>query len=197
LHIFRDPEASKYAAGSAWHNYNGTVSELDHIVSEAPEKDIFFTEASIGTWNYEFSKCLIDDFDNIFLQTLKRGGKGVTLWNMVLDENRGPFSPQKGSCKSCYGAATMKSDSGEIIDRTSHYYDIAHASKVVKQGAERIEVIGSLPDGITVQAFLNPDDSYGILILNSSKAEKLLKMAKHGRCIDCFSPAESIVSVGW
>lgn len=197
LHIFRDPEASKYAAGSAWHNYNGTVSELDHIVSEAPEKDIFFTEASIGTWNYEFSKCLIDDFDNIFLQTLKRGGKGVTLWNMVLDENRGPFSPQKGSCKSCYGAATMKSDSGEIIDRTSHYYDIAHASKVVKQGAERIEVIGSLPDGITVQAFLNPDDSYGILILNSSKAEKLLKIAKHGRSIDCFSPAESIVSVGW
>jgi len=81
---------------------------------------------------------------------MKRGGKGVTLWNMVLDQNRWPYSPQKGSCKTCYGVATMNSDSGEITDRTSHYYDIAQASKAVRHGAERIDVIGSLPEGITI-----------------------------------------------
>jgi len=197
LHIFRDPDASKFAAGSAWHNYNGTVSELDHITCEAPDKEIYFTEASIGTWNYEFSKCLLEDFDQIFMQTLSRGGKGVTLWNMVLDENRWPFSPQKGSCKSCYGVATMNSGSGDIIDRTSHYYDIAHTSKVVKPGAERIDVNGSMPEGIDIQAYLNEDASYGILILNRNKAGKSLKISKRGRYIECFSPAESIVSVTW
>ena len=54
LKIYADPEAAKYAAGSAWHNYGGNVSELDKIHQEAPEKGIWFTEASIGTWNYSF-----------------------------------------------------------------------------------------------------------------------------------------------
>ena len=40
LHIFADEEASKYIAGSAWHNYGGRVSELDRIAEAYPDKEI-------------------------------------------------------------------------------------------------------------------------------------------------------------
>ena len=43
LRIYADPEASKYVAGSAWHNYGGSVTELDNIVRNAPDKEIYFT----------------------------------------------------------------------------------------------------------------------------------------------------------
>ena len=54
LNIYADAEASKYVSGSAWHNYGGNVNELVTIASKAPEKEIYFTEASIGTWNYKY-----------------------------------------------------------------------------------------------------------------------------------------------
>ena len=50
--LYGDEEASQYIAGSAWHNYGGNVSELDNISTLFPQKEIYFTEASIGSWGY-------------------------------------------------------------------------------------------------------------------------------------------------
>ena len=104
LHIFEDPEANRYAAGSAWHNYGGDPSVLDGVHARFPDKDIYFTEASIGTWNYSFEDCLINDFRDIFLGTLGRWGRGVTLWNLMLDYQGKPFRPR--GCSTCYGASS-------------------------------------------------------------------------------------------
>ena len=49
-------------AGTAWHNYGGRPSTLDGVREAYPDKEIFFTEASIGTWNYYFGKCVVEDF---------------------------------------------------------------------------------------------------------------------------------------
>lgn len=197
LRIYADPEASKYVAGSAWHNYGGSVTELDNIVRNAPDKEIYFTEASIGTWNYSFDKCLLDDFDAIFLQTLARGCKGVTLWNMVLDEKRGPYSPADGSCKTCYGAVTLLSASGAIIDRTTHYYNIAHASKVIRPGAVRIDAKGETGGGLNYQAYKNPDGSFGVLVLNKSDSPKVLMFKSPGHFVETLVPAKAIHSLRW
>ena len=72
------------------------MTELDQIAAEYPDKDIYFTEASIGAWNYTFENCLVGDFQSIFYGTLSRGGKGVTLWNLMLDNDGGPYSPADG-----------------------------------------------------------------------------------------------------
>lgn len=197
LRIYDDPEASKYVAGSAWHNYGGSVTELDNISSAAPDKDIYFTEASIGEWNYSWDRCILADFKSIFLETMKRGCKGITLWNMVLDDKKGPYSPAAGSCKTCYGAVELSSDSYKVSMRRTHYYQIAHASKVVRPGAVRIGSSGYTRSGLTYLTFLNPDGSYAALILNeNSEAQQLSFMgAKHS--IRHTVPAQSIVSLIW
>ena len=197
INILNDKEANAFAAGSAWHNYGGSVTVLDGVHSAFPDKDIYFTEASIGTWNYNFASCLINDFRDIFLGTLGRYGKGVTLWNLMLDNERKPYRP--GGCSTCYGAVTINNSTYAYssIERNTHYYNVAHASKVVKPGAVRIGTKGVSKTGITYQAYLNTDGSYGILILNESSSEQQLVFATDKRSVTVHIPAKSIESVIW
>ena len=197
LKIYADAQASAYIAGSAWHNYGGNVSELDKIVAGAPDKELYFTESSIGTWNYNFSSCLINDMRDIFFGLLKRGGKGVTLWNLMLDENKGPYTDAEGSCKTCYGAVTIASSDYSTLDYYTHYYNIAHCSKVINQGAVRIGTTGYTTSGLDYLVFRNPDNSYGVVILNENSDARQLVFISSVHSVKCDVPAKSIVSLEW
>ncbi len=194
LHVMADSLASRYVAGSAWHNYGGHVSELDHIRAAAPDKDIYFTEASIGMWNYDFSKRVLGDFESIFMGTLARGCQGVTLWNLALDENRRPFRP--GGCSTCFGVITLSSETGEVLSRNSQYYDLAHCSKVIKRGAMMLGCKGPETGSLQCQAFANPDGTLAVLLLNKEEHTRSIEIRRSGKLLArCVSPAGSIVSV--
>ncbi len=197
LHIFADAEASRYVAGSAWHNYGGNVSELDQIIYEYPDKEIYFTEASIGEWNYSFDGCLLNDFESIFMGTLSRMGKGVTLWNLMLDDKKGPYSPANGSCKTCYGAVEISSSDYSTLNYRSHYYNIAHASKVIKPGAVRVAASDISLDGISYLVFKNTDNTVGVIILSKASAEQSLVFSIGNHTVKYSIPAKSLVSLIW
>lgn len=200
MNIFADNDAAKYVAGSAWHNYSGQVNLLDNVVKAYPGKEIYFTEASIGDWNHGqpggFSKCLMDHFESIFMGTMYYNGKGVTLWNLLLDTKNGPHRGQ-GACTTCYGLATIDVKTGEIVARNSQYYDIAHTSKVIRPGAVRVAIEGKWPgDDAACQAFVNTDGSVAVIILN--KSEKNFEFAFKGEnTAYALVPAKSIVSLLW
>lgn len=197
LNIYKDTEASKYISGAAWHDYGGKLSDIDEVVSQFPDKETYFTEASIGEWNYGFAGKLISDMQSIFMGTMERGCKGITLWNLALDEKNGPF--RHHGCATCYGAITISSVDHKVIDRLSHYYDIGHCSKVIKPGAVRIATKGNEIRNLYCQAFLNPDGSYGVIFLNKmltgEDLEVVLDDGEHSIC--CKVPSYSLVSVIW
>lgn len=195
LHILEDAEAAQYVAGSAWHNYGGHVSTLDKIHNTFPDKDIYFTEASIGTWNYSFDGCLINDFRDIFLGTLSRFGKGVTLWNLMLDSERKPYRP--GGCSTCFGAVTLSAKDHKTITRNSHYYNVAHCSKVLLPGAVRLGTKGYEADGLTYQWYRNPDGSQALLLLNEGSSEVMVNFVTDKYSVACKVPAKAIQSVRW
>lgn len=195
LHILEDAEAAQYVAGSAWHNYGGKVTTLDKVHSAFPDKDIYFTEASIGTWNYSFDGCLINDFRDIFLGTLGRFGKGVTLWNLMLDDQRKPYRP--GGCSTCYGAVTLSSSDHKTITRNSHYYNVAHCSKVLLPGAVRQGTKGYETAGLTYQWYKNPDGSQALLILNEGSSMEQVNFITGKYSLSCKVPAKAIQSILW
>ena len=200
LKIYADEEAAQYAAGSAWHNYGGSVSELDKIHQAAPEKGIWFTEASIGTWNYAghgFGEQFREDFREIVLGTLKRWGKGITLWNMMLDNEGKPYRP--GGCSTCYGAVSIdpKSYGLKSVDRKSHWYDVVHPSVVIKPGAVRIGTTGRAPADVTYLAFRNPDKSYAVLILNEGARAEPFVFVSGTHTVTITVPAKAVVSATW
>ncbi len=196
LHIYADPEASRYVAGSAWHSYGGNVSELDQIIYEYPDKEIYFTEASIGAWNYTFENCLVDDFETIFIGTLSRMGKGVTLWNLLLDDKGGPYG-SAGACTTCYGAVDVSSSDYKTLTYRTHYYNIAHASKVIRPGAVRIGTDGFELDGLDYLAFRNPDGSVGVIIVNKNREAQTLTFNTDEYSVNYEVPGRSLVSMSW
>lgn len=197
LHIFEDPEAGRFAAGSAWHNYGGSPSVLDDVHERFPDKEIYFTEASIGTWNYSFENCLINDFRDIFLGTLGRWGKGVTLWNLMLDYQGKPFRPK--GCSTCYGAVSIDaaSYSLESVVRNSHYYDVAHCSKVLQPGAVRLGTAGYTSAGLSYQVYRNPDGTLAALILNETGSDAQLSFVTDKYSVACRIPPRAVQSVIW
>lgn len=189
-------EVADYIDGSAWHNYGGDVSTLDGIYNAFPQKSIYFTEASIGEWNYSFSSSLITDFSDIFIGTLSRHGRAVLLWNMMLDDQRGPYRP--GGCSTCYGAIEISSSNYKSLKYNTHYYNLAHCSKVIKPGAVRISTDGFTTSGLEYLAFKNSDGSYAVIAVNSnSESVEVSIHQSEDKAFRYVIPLKSIVSFSW
>jgi glucosylceramidase len=196
IRILEDADAAKYVAGSAWHNYGGKVSTLDKVHQSFPDKEIYFTEASIGEWNYNYESCLLNDFRDIFLGTLGRYGRGVTLWNLMLDSENKPYRP--GGCSTCFGGVTLAASDHSLkgIVRNSQYYNVAHCSKVLQPGAVRLGTTGYKPDGVTYQWYRNPDGSYAVILLNEG-SDALMHFVTDKVSVKCRIPAKCIQSLVW
>lgn len=194
IKIYADPEASQYIDGAAYHSYGGSPTELDNIHKQAPEKNLYFTEQSIGTWNYQsFGQSLMSEMKNTCIGTVTRWCKAVIVWNFMLDENGGPHGGP-GACATCYGAVDISSKDYTTLNKRSHYYVIGHLSKALKAGSTRIGTSGYMPTGLSVVASENLDGTYGLVLFNEN-AEGLTFVIEHnGKHFEIKLPAESITS---
>lgn len=194
--IYADPEAAKYIDGSAWHAYGGSNTELEDVHAAAPDKGIYFTEMSIGTWNYSFDGDLMWNFREVCLGTINRWCKAVIMWNLMLDSDRGPNRPD-GGCTTCFGAIDINKDY-QTMTKNSHYYTMGHLSKVIKPGALRIgSSINPTAPKIYLAAFRNPDGSYAMVLQNDSDADTSVLIDYGTNQFVVSMPLKSVTSLCW
>lgn len=197
IKIYDDINASEYFTGAAYHNYGGNRSELLDIQSQRPDKELIFTETSIGTWNdgRNLEKRLMEDMQEVALGTINNWCKAVIVWNLMLDTERGPN--RDGGCQTCYGAVDIDRSNYKTITKNSHYYIIGHLSSVVKPGAVRIGTKGYIATGITYSAFENTDGTYAFVLLNNTSEAKKITLADATHSFTYDIPAKSVVSYRW
>lgn len=195
--IYEDAEAAAYVAGAAFHNYGGDKSELLDIQAKRPDKELIFTETSIGTWNdgQNLAKRLMDDMADVGLGTVNNWSKAVIVWNLMLDTERGPN--RAGGCQTCYGAVDINKSDYKTITKNSHYYIIGHLSSVVKPGAFRIGASGYSASGVTYSAFKNTDGTFALVLLNNTNEIKKITLNDGTKHFNYDVPAKSIVSYRW
>lgn len=195
--IFQDADAATFFAGAAFHNYGGNRSELNNVYAANPEKELVFTETSIGTWNSgrDLQLRLLSDMEEVALGTVNNWCRGVIVWNLMLDTDRGPNRP--GGCQTCYGAVDINRSDFKTITRNSHYYIIGHMSAVVKPGAVRIGTKGYTANGITYAAFENPDNTYAFVLCNNTSDVRTITISDGNHHFAYAVPAQSIVSYKW
>ncbi len=196
LNIYEDDDASQYIAGAAYHNYGGDRNELNVVHNQRPDKDLIFTETSIGTWNSgrDLTTRLMTDMEDVALGTINNWCKSVIVWNLMLDNDRGPN--RQGGCRTCYGAVDIDYDY-KTITRNSHYYIIGQLSAVVKPGAIRIGTKGYTADGIIYSAFQNTDGTYAFVIMNKLSEEKSITVNDGIHNFTYKIPAKSVASYRW
>lgn len=161
-----------------------------------PGMDLVFTETSIGTWNNgrDLNARLLDDMEQVALGTVNRWCKGVIVWNLMLDEDRGPYRP--GGCATCFGAVDINKDY-TTLTKNSHYYIIAHMSSVVKPDAVRIGTKGFSANGLTYSAFKNTDGSYALVMSNNNPMAINVTIEDGEHHFTTTVPAKSAVSYAW
>ncbi|MFZ4862838.1 glycoside hydrolase family 30 protein [Sphingobacterium sp. Mn56C] len=197
LNIYNDAVAASYITGSAYHNYGGNKNELLHIHNQQPDKEIIFTETSIGEWNdgRNLNKRLIEDMSEVGIGTINRWSKAVIVWNLMLDSDKGPY--REGGCKTCYGAVDIQRSDYKTISKNSHYYVIGHLSVAVKPGATRIAATGGNDSNIEYSAFKNTDGTYALVLLNKAAEAKEITLNDSKNYISYQVPARAVVSFRW
>jgi glucosylceramidase len=161
--LLADSKAASFAEGIATHCYGGSATAQEELHDRFPDKGIWLTECSGGDWQ---TGRMLEEQARLIITSTRHWAKSIVLWNLVLDQDHGPY---KGGCKTCRGLVTVTDNvSPSITAMTVDYVALAHASKFVAPGAHRIDSNtferGSLED----VAFLNPDGSIVLLVLNGS-----------------------------
>ncbi len=195
MNIYADPEAAKYIDGAGYHAYGGDKSELIKVHNAYPHKNLYFTEMSIGEWNYSFEGDLMWSMREIGIGSLNSFCKNVIVWNFMLDENGAPNRPL--GCTTCYGAVDIDTKDYTTLNRKSHFYLIGHMSKVISPNAVRIGTTDlQIPD-IYYTAVVNPDNTYGMVILNDSDKSVQISIEDSYNSFECMLPAKSVSSYRW
>lgn len=194
LGVLADQRARRYVAGVAWHCYGGNVAAQSDVHAAYPDKDAFLTECSGGEWNPGWKNGFGDIVRSLLIGSVRNWSRGVILWNLVLDPQRGPH---KGGCATCRGVVTVDPQSGAVT-RNPEYYALAHVSRFVHPGANRIE--SRSPSGSPVEsvAFRNADDgAVVVLIYNTADVAHPVTVQIGDAAMRLTMPGRSAATVRW
>lgn len=191
--VLADAAAGPHVAGVAWHCYGGEVAAQSPVRDAFPDKDVYMTECSDGTWEPVLSGGLVLQAQQLVVQATRHWARGVLFWNLALDEQGGPHA---GGCDTCIGVVTIDSKTGAVT-RNNGYYALAHASRFVRPDAYRIASTATR-DGLDNVAFQNSDDGSVVLVVtNSNKEPRTFSVGQHGLRFRHTLPARSVATFRW
>lgn len=163
LAVLEDAEARAIADGTAFHCYAGSVLAQTIVHDAYPDKDIYLTECSAGTWVGGFAAGFTSDMKNLVIGAVRNWARTVIKWNLALDASH---NPHYGGCSTCDGLVTIDPDAPTGFTYNFDYYTIGHLSKFVRVGAYRIASSTYPDDGLESVAFQNPDGSKVLIVAN-------------------------------
>jgi len=192
LAVLADTAARKWVAGIAWHCYAGDVTAQTTVHDAHPDKDAYFTECSGGAWAPVWGDNLKWITRTLIIGSTRGWARGVLLWNLALDEAHGPHL---GGCGNCRGVVTIDSRTGAVT-RNVEYYALAHASRFVVPGARRIASTRAA-EGVESVAFLNPDGSKALVVVNTASAARDVAVRDGARSFRSAMPAGAVATFVW
>jgi glucosylceramidase len=190
--------------GYDWNNF----SSLTDLHNRYPDLPIYQTEVCYAMPNnippngpakmpvYEFSDG--EFWGNMIVNDMKNWVSAWIYWNMILDENGGPWliSTEHGDPDN------NKQHPVVIINRTTKqvtytglYYYLSHFSRFVRPYAHRINCTGGSKQ-INFVGFKNSDNSIVLNMINNGEGMNC-KINWNGKSINQNLPAHSITTLKW
>ena len=201
--MYKDEETSKYFDGTAIHWYASTYDWFPEVLqyahNKAPNKYLIQAEACVDSevpkwrddkwywskeatdwgwdWAPEEDKHLhpkyapVNRYARDIIGCLNNWVDGWVDWNMVLDRQGGPNWFENW----CVAPVIVDPDKDEVY-LTPLYYTMAHFSKYIRPGAERIGLDNSDKD-LMVTAAKNPDNSIAVVVFNEGKEVKNINLS--------------------
>jgi glucosylceramidase len=192
--VLEDAEAYARVAGTAFHCYGGDVSAQSAIHDAFPDRDIWLTECSDGTWvgDGAFAGNFVRGVEQLLIGGARNWARGVVKWNLALDEDRGPTN---GGCDTCFGTVRIDQADGTVV-LEPEYYSLGHASKFVRRGARRVAST-SIGGGVETVAFENPDGSHVLVVWNPPGGERSFRVCEGDRSFEHTLPPSAAATFRW
>ncbi len=190
--------------GIAFHPYmfNAEVQSVIHNLY--PDMPIYVTEAAGNSLRENFFNSA-----NKTVSSLRNYAAMYLYWNIMLDENCGPYLEGMGG--GGIGLTEYETATGKVT-KLSDYYALAHYSKFIDPGAYIVDSTAThdlqyVPAGsnkytnyvgLMNVAAVNPDGSYSTVITNTYNRNIRVKiLIGNGLALQYNVPAESAVSISW
>ncbi len=191
LSILKDPDASKYVDGTAFHLYGGDTGELSEVHNLYPNKNLYLTEQSVTERPNAPGIGIAEPVYRVLIGSTRNWSRNVLLWNLAADPKAGPHT-NNGGCTGCYGAITLDGDTATF---NVAYYAAAHFSKFVRPGSVR--VASSQLDQLYTVAFLTPDKKVVLVVSNTGNFAQTFQIAYHGKSLTTTLPEEAVGTYVW
>lgn len=191
IDVLNDAGTRGYVTGTAFHCYAGSVDAQNVLHDLHPDKTILVTECT-GLAGSPFGRDLGWAMRNLFVGATRRWATHVMAWNLALDEASGP---QNGGCPICRGVVTIEQATGAVT-YNAEYYALGHASLAARPGSMRIEST-TFAGSIESAAFLNPDQSKGVIVFNDSAFPQTFSLRWSGLALSYTLPAAAVATFRW
>lgn len=191
--VLMDEEASAYVDGTAFHCYGGDVSAQSEVQALRPDAGVYFTECSGGGWATDFGANLRWNVEHLVIGATRHWARTVLLWNLALDPQGGP---KGGGCQDCRGVVTIDPATGGVSYNVE-YYALGHVSKFVTRGARRIGSTTGGHGAVQSVAFVNPDGSRAVVLLNGTGSSQKVRVRERDRAVVIPMPAGAVATVTW
>jgi O-glycosyl hydrolase len=178
--VLKDPEILKNVSSLTIHGYDwDKFSTVAQLHNKFPDLPIWMTEVCYVTGTlyppggppqspvYEFADG--EFWGNMIMNDMKNWVSGWIYWNMILDENGGPWLisvPHGDPDPNQQHPAVIINRDSKNVTYTGLYYYLAHFSKFVRPGAYRINATGGDPK-LNFAGFQNADGSIVLNIINN------------------------------
>ncbi len=134
LALLSDPKLAQYVDGTGFHHYGGDLGAMSLVHMARPDKNLYFTEQMVTEEPGSPAIEITDPVKRLIIGATRNWSRNVILWNLAADPLDDPHT-DNGGCSMCQGAITID---GDKVSRNIAYYTVAHASKFVRPGSERI-----------------------------------------------------------
>lgn len=193
---FAVPGARESIWGIAYHWYSGDHYSCLGMAHEVfPEKPLLLTECSVGgargeaTPGPHSSWVGVELLASEMIENFNQYMAAPVSWNMIVDENAGPYHDREAGCKAPIVADPEK----DTVSLEPIYYAIAHFSKYIKRDAVRIGT-SRFGDQIRIAAFQNPDGEICAVILNQMEQNQTVYLRMEGEEVIMELPAKSLMT---
>ena len=187
--VYSDPDAARYVWGTGFHWYGADHFEHVQQVHDAwPEKQLLFTEGCQEGGPHHGSWELGERYARSMINDLNRWTVGWIDWNLALDQQGGPNHVGN----FCSAPILVDAASDALLLQSSYFY-LGHFARFIKPGARRVLCAADRPD-LETTAFVNPDGSVAVVVLNRTEGAQRFVLHVAGRRAVAELPPRSIAT---
>jgi len=180
--ILNQEDANAATAGIALHDYEGEPSIMTELKAAYPDKSIHLTERSL--WG-------VAGADRI-LQFFRNWASSYNAWVTMLDST---ISPHQWVGIPDPTLLVQDADSPDDYWATPELYMTAQFSRFIGSGAYRIESSLGTAESVTNVAFINPDGSLVVVVVNQTETEQAYRLVSGGWQYQSLLPAKSVATL--